>query len=296
MIEGRNHVSTEQDRNGEFRDGATHTATPWTTLYCVDQQRRRGVSELCRRDSGGGRKNSSFVQLKIHLSGFNPRQQILITLDESNDRSIDVTRDCKVELANHEVALEVNGIVSATGNGITELTVTRGKLQARVAVHVTTFGDTPQIHFENDILPLLSKSGCNSGGCHGKASGQNGFKLSVFGFDSRADFAALTKEARGRRVFPGDPERSLLVRKATGASAHGGGRRVELNSPDHELLANWIRQGMPWGDDNAPQPVGIEVEPGSRVVDRSAQQQLLVTAVYSDGSRRDVTAGLDVFE
>jgi len=227
---------------------------------------------------------------EIHLSGFNPRQQILVSLNESNDRSVDVTRDSKVELANHKVALEINGIVSATGTGVTELTVTRGEFQARVVVHVTAFGDTPEVHFENDILPLLSKSGCNSGGCHGKASGQNGFKLSVFGFDSRADFAALAKEARGRRVFPGDPERSLLVQKATGVSAHGGGRRIELNSPDHELLANWIRQGMPWGAANAPQPVGIEVEPGSRVVDRSARQQLLVTAVYSDGSRRDVTA------
>jgi hypothetical protein len=142
---------------------------------------------------------------EIHLSGFNPRQQILVSLNESNDRSVDVTRDSKVELANHKVALEINGIVSATGTGVTELTVTRGEFQARVVVHVTAFGDTPEVHFENDILPLLSKSGCNSGGCHGKASGQNGFKLSVFGFDSRADFADA--------CFPAIPNAACLFKR-----------------------------------------------------------------------------------
>src|SRR5438132_14129464 len=85
-------------------------------------------------------------------------------------------------------------------------------------------------HFVNDIEPLLSRYGCNSSGCHGKAEGQNGFKLSVFGFDAAADFAALTKEARGRRIFPAAPEASLLLGKMSGAIAHGGGVRVRRGS------------------------------------------------------------------
>src|SRR5258707_4691895 len=88
-------------------------------------------------------------------------------------------------------------------------------------------GDQPRpFNFENDIVPILSRFGCNSSGCHGKAEGQNGFKLSVFGFDPNADFDALTKEARGRRVFPAAPERSLILTKAGGTIPHGGGVRI----------------------------------------------------------------------
>lgn len=227
---------------------------------------------------------------EIRLSGFNPRQQLLVTIRDSKGRDSDVTRAVSATTADGNVARFKAGVVAAVGNGATELVITYRDNRVVVPLAVQAFDESPPIHFENDLLPLLSKTGCNSGGCHGKASGQNGFKLSVFGFDAHTDFAALTKEARGRRIFPGDPERSLLVRKATGLVAHGGGRRIEPDSPDHELLTNWIHQGMPWGDDSAPQPVSISVEPQDRVLDRAARQQLLVTAIYSDGSRRDVTA------
>src|SRR5688572_20859900 len=68
----------------------------------------------------------------------------------------------------------------------------------------------PRINFTNDILPVLSKAGCNQGSCHGKASGQGGFKLSVFAFDPQADYEAVAKDALGRRVRRSAPERSLL--------------------------------------------------------------------------------------
>src|SRR5437763_4299108 len=83
-------------------------------------------------------------------------------------------------------------------------------------------------HFENDIEPILSKHNCNSSGCHGKAEGQNGFKLSVFGYDPAADHAALVKESRGRRIIAGAPEGSLLLLKASGRTAHGGGIRTPV--------------------------------------------------------------------
>src|SRR5439155_20267151 len=108
------------------------------------------------------------------------------------------------------------------------------------------------VHFANDVVPLLSKLGCNGAACHGKASGQNGFRLSVFGFDPAADYAALVREARGRRVFPADPRASLMLRKPTGQLAHGGGRRLEFDSADYRLLLRWIEQGMPRGAADAP--------------------------------------------
>jgi hypothetical protein len=148
---------------------------------------------------------------------------------------------------------------------------------------------TPPIHFGNDIVPLFSKLGCNSGGCHGKASGQNGFKLSVFGFDPAADFDAIVKEARGRRVFPGSPNRSLILLKPTAQVPHGGGKRMDVGSRDYGVLLHWLQQGMPIGDDSAPTLVGLNVSPSERVLGFESEQQILATAKYSDGSERDVT-------
>ena len=80
-----------------------------------------------------------------------------------------------------------------------------------------------RFNFQRDVLPILSRFGCNSSACHAKAEGQNGFKLSVFGYDPAADHAALVKEGRGRRLFPASPELSLLLTKPTGQIPHGGG-------------------------------------------------------------------------
>ena len=150
----------------------------------------------------------------------------------------------------------------------------------------------PPVHFANDVMPLFSKLGCNSAGCHGKASGQNGFKLSVFGFDPDADYAALVKEARGRRVFPSAPEQSLLLLKPTGKFAHGGGKRIEVGSADYELvLREWLKQGMPFGSRPAPHAVGLRVSPAERTpLGLNPDEQILATAIFSDGTERDVTA------
>ncbi len=175
---------------------------------------------------------------------------------------------------------------------LTRIAVAMWSLSLLLSVSVTLAGDdaAAPVHFENDIIPLFAKLGCNSGGCHGKASGQNGFKLSVFGYDPRADYDALVRQSRGRRVFPADPEQSLLVEKAAALVPHGGGRRCAPGSADHRLLIEWIRQGLPWGDPHAPTLASIRVEPGDSTLAPRAEQSLSVTAVYSDGSKRDVTS------
>src|SRR5437867_4400346 len=145
------------------------------------------------------------------------------------------------------------------------------------------------LHFENDILPILGRYGCNSSGCHGKAEGQGGFKLSVFAFDPEADYAALTKEGRGRRVFPANPEESLLLRKASGRTAHGGGTRIQFNSDDYKTLRGWIAAGLPIGSPDAPRVISVRVEPVERVMGMKAEAPLKVIAKLSDGAEKDVT-------
>ena len=145
------------------------------------------------------------------------------------------------------------------------------------------------INFPNQIVTIFSKLGCNGGGCHGKASGQNGFKLSLLGYEPEEDYEYLVKEVRGRRLFPAAPERSLLLTKASGQVPHGGGRRMSPEDYEYTILYRWIAQGMPYGKPDDPVIERIEVFPSTRRMNRSERQQLAVTAYYTDGTTEDVT-------
>ncbi len=146
-----------------------------------------------------------------------------------------------------------------------------------------------QVSFVRDVLPVLGKAGCNAGACHAKADGQNGFRLSVFSFDPRADYHSMVTAARGRRVFPSDPPESLLLLKATQSMPHEGGERFARNSEAWRTLAEWIGSGMTYSYDGAPALAGVEVEPKERPYHKGESQHLKVSARYSDGSVRDVT-------
>src|SRR5207245_7855696 len=120
-------------------------------------------------------------------------------------------------------------------NESTEIPVSFGDRVLKVPVTTENCDVNLPINFGNQIVPIFTKLGCNGGGCHGKASGQNGFKISLLGFEPEVDFNALVKEARGRRVFPAAPDYSLLLRKATGQLPHGGGKRMEMGSDEYKL-------------------------------------------------------------
>jgi hypothetical protein len=147
------------------------------------------------------------------------------------------------------------------------------------------------VTFESDVQPLLTRLGCNAGACHGKSRGQNGFALSLLGFDSDFDYESLVREGRGRRIFPAAPELSLLLRKASGQVPHGGGVRLAAGSPAYDLLRDWIQAGSPRTPADAPQLRRVVVEPSSRSLAPKERFSLRVIAEYSDGGRRDVTDG-----
>ena len=153
---------------------------------------------------------------------------------------------------------------------------------------VGTRADQP-VSFRNDVLPVLSKAGCNTGGCHGALAGKGGFRLSLFAYDPESDHRAITREALGRRVEPTDPARSLLLTKATTAVRHQGGRRLETGSPDYDLLARWIAQGAPGPSDDDPVVTALEVRTESPEARIGGDIPLGVHARFSDGSERDVT-------
>ena len=145
------------------------------------------------------------------------------------------------------------------------------------------------LNFANDILPILSRAGCNAGSCHAKPEGQNGFKLSVFGYDPKSDYQAIVESSRSRRVSPGAPEASLLLLKPTMTLNHGGGKRLEVNSDAYRTLVQWIREGVPYAGSNAPILLNVTVTPSEGTYTKTAVRPLHVEARYSDGTARDVT-------
>jgi hypothetical protein len=189
-------------------------------------------------------------------------------------------------------SVDAVGVVTARAAGSTHVKATIGDRSASIAVTVVASSDEPP-SFVHDVLPVLSKAGCNAGGCHAKPEGQNGFKLSIFSFDPQADYRAIVEGDRGRRIFPAAPEESLLLRKPTLAVEHGGGQRIDPGSARYRLLTDWIASGMTYSHPDEMPLVGISVYPADRRYRKDATQPLVVTARYADGVMRDVTALAD---
>ena len=226
----------------------------------------------------------------VQLRGVDATVQLLVTGTLPGDELFDLTRKVSYEVADPTIAqVDQTGLVRPLKDGKTQITVRLNDRSVQVPVEVTRIADPLPINFPNQIVPIFTKLGCNAGGCHGKASGQNGFKLSLLGFEPAYDYEALVKEARGRRLFPAAPEASLLLQKAVAAVPHGGGKRMEVGSHEYNLIRRWIAEGMPYGSPDDPVVVGIHVEPAHRILRRGAEQQLRVIAHYSDGSTEDVT-------
>jgi len=219
-------------------------------------------------------------------------QQLLVS-----DNGRDLTREVQYTSSNPTVArVDAAGYVSPVGNGTATILITHNASRLEVPVTVRGFGATARrVDFRTEVMPLLSKHGCNAGGCHGKASGQNGFKLSLFGFDTAADYQAIVLEARGRRLFPASPDASLFLLKAAGKVPHGGGKRLLADSADYQIVRQWIASGAPASAPNVPKVQRIRVFPSEAVLRPGQLQQLAVLAEYSDGSSRDVTRQAEYF-
>ena len=203
---------------------------------------------------------------------------------EVTDEALSVTTDISgvVTLDKHKIAVPA-------GNGTATITAKLGQLQSSVKVTVTGMDKPFEWSFRNHVQPVLAKFGCSSGACHGAAAGQNGFKLSLRGYDDQGDWRALTRHALGRRIVPSDPSASLLVQKPTGVVPHKGGVRFAPDSQEFRILSEWIANGAPPPADNDPRVVKIEVVPHQVILKPGAEQPMVVRAHFTDGSVHDVT-------
>ncbi len=227
---------------------------------------------------------------KVALRSSDETAQLVVTATLTDGRLQDVTHAAKFAVADGKTfAITETGRVSPRGDGSSELVVTFAGKTARIPASSERFAENLPLNFPNQIEPILTKLGCNAGGCHGKQSGQNGFRLSLLGFDPEADYAYLVKEGRGRRLFPAAPDSSLLLTKGAGIVPHGGGKKTDRTSDEYLLLRRWIAAGMPYGTASDPVVTRISVFPESRVMTRQNQQQIAVYAHYSDGTVEDIT-------
>ncbi len=150
-------------------------------------------------------------------------------------------------------------------------------------------GETAIRSFRNDVQPVLAKMGCNTGACHGALAGKGGFKLSLRGYDAMADYLAITRNARGRRIEPTDPGRSLLLAKPTMAVPHKGGLRLPLIRPVTKSSPSGSQRAPLHRETMNPTVQHLEVFPAEVTLGRGDEQRVVVRAHYSDGSVRDVT-------
>src|ERR1043166_6016864 len=134
--------------------------------------------------------------------------------------------------------------------------------------------------FRNHVQPVLAKNGCSAGACHGAAAGQNGFKLSLRGYDDEGDYLTLTRGALGRRIVPSDPGRSLMLLKPSGALPHKGGKRFDVDSLDYRITSQWIAAGTPGPKPDDSRISRLEVLPKRAVLRLGVSQQLSVRAIF----------------
>ncbi len=238
----------------------------------------------------GDVKGIAAYPANITLKGGDDAAQLIITATLSDGRTQDLSDDVKYTVVDGKtVRVTPSGRIVPTANGTTEIIASYGDKSVRAPVVVTQIGENLPINFTNQIVPIFTKLTCNSGGCHGKASGQNGFKLSLLGFEPETDYTALVKEARGRRLQLASPEHSLLLEKATGAVAHGGGKKMEKDSDEYKLIRRWVAAGAPFGQPTDPTVAKISIYPENRVMSRQNKQQFAVFAHYTDGRIEDIT-------
>jgi Protein of unknown function (DUF1549) len=225
------------------------------------------------------------------LDGRRAQAQLIATGFGRDDAIGDLTQKAQWTTSDPTIlAVHAGGRIEARGDGQAEVRARIGSIEATTTIQVRNHAKADPVRFVHEVLPALTRAGCNQGACHGTPAGKNGFRLSLRGYDPALDFATLARENGARRTNPFAPESSLVLLKGTGRVAHEGGRRIGVDSIAYRLIRDWVAGGVRPDPMDTPGLVGLVVTPPARVLDDPAKvQQLVVRARFADGSTRDVT-------
>jgi hypothetical protein len=227
---------------------------------------------------------------KIDLDGPRAEQRVVVLGEYADGRRRDLTRDARFTSAAPKVVTVEASVVRPAGDGEATVKVEAAGQSATVAVKVRHANAEVPVSYVREVLPILTKAGCNAGACHGAAMGRGGFKLSLFGYDPAFDYQQIVQSAEGRRVVLSEPERSVLLQKPSLVMEHGGGERLKAGSREYNTLRGWLEDGAPEPEAKPPTVTALNVWPARRVMVPGEQQQLIVRATWSDGRAEDVTA------
>jgi hypothetical protein len=226
----------------------------------------------------------------VTLTGPRAKQRFVVEARGESGFDGDLSARARFRSSNPKVAtVDAQGTVRPVSEGVTTLTALVDGARAAATVRVRDLGKPFTWSFTNHVQPVLTKSGCNSGACHGASAGKGGLKLTLRGYDPAADHATLTRQALGRRVVPSDPGRSLLLQKAAMEIPHGGGRRFKTSSREYAVLAQWIAAGCPPPGARETDMTRLEVYPAQAMLKPGQSQQILVRGIFADGHTEDVT-------
>jgi hypothetical protein len=231
----------------------------------------------------------------VNLTTSRDRQTVVVQAQCGDRTTLDVTGRAEFTLRDPGLVRREGSVFHPAADGETELQVAFAGCTQNVPVRVTAAQNERPVSFKLDVMPVFMKAGCNSGSCHGSARGQDGFRLSLFGYDPDGDYQRITREISERRINLAEPTESLLLQKAVGRVAHTGGRRFTEKSEHYDTLVRWLDAVAPKDADDVATPVKLELLPDRIVLaGEGATQQLVARVTYSDGTDRDAN-GTAVF-
>jgi hypothetical protein len=236
-----------------------------------------------------GSEGISLLPAKVTLNGPFATQKLLVEKTDGAHFIGQVTNEVVFASSDPKVVKIEAGTLTPLANGTATITAKHAEYTATNQITVAGMDKPFQWSFRNHVQPVLARMGCSSGACHGAAAGQNGFKLSLRGYDDEGDYLTLTRHALGRRIVPSDPGRSLMLLKPTGAVPHKGGLKFETNSIEYRVLSEWIASGTPGPKKEDARIERLDILPEQVVLKPTMQQQLNVRAHFSDGHVEDVT-------
>jgi hypothetical protein len=269
---------------------ATDMTKPEVAARSNTSKANPAMATSTRAASLGTLAKIEILPSSISIEGPRYSQRLIVEGTFSDGHKEELSSRATLSSSNPKVArIDKDDVIAPQGDGKATITALVTGHRAAASVVVNDYTTATTWSFRNDVLPVMTKVGCNSGPCHGAAAGKNGFKLTLRGYDPITDYYTLTHQALARRTDRLEPAKSLILLKPTLVVAHGGGKRFDVASPEYKVMAGWLAQGMPAPKESDALVTEIQVLPHEASLRPGADQQLIVTAIFSDGHVADVT-------
>lgn len=226
----------------------------------------------------------------LQIQGVYEQVQAIVSAELDTGDTIDVTRIADLQISGDAAVVSPRGRVLPQEDGDARLVAKLHGNSVEADVHVSGQADRAVPDFIRDVNPVLSRTGCNAGTCHGSQAGKGGFKLSLRGYDPLFDTRVLTDDLAARRINLASPTQSLILLKPAATVPHEGGQVLKAGSSYYAIVRDWIAHGAKLNPQTS-KVAAIKVFPENPVVQGiGGRQQMRVVAFYLEGHQRDVTS------